>query len=68
MDCDKIAEIYLRSCGKQDDKGFIFYTWTEYYLQKIKNTNNDKVCLESMKLFDIVCKGKEDKINFYNKN
>ena len=68
MDCDKIAEIYLRSCGKQDDKGFIFYTWTEYYLQKIKNSNNDKVCLESMKLFDIVCKGKEDKINIYNKN
>ena len=68
MDCDKIGEIYLRSCGKQDDKGFIFYTWTEYYLQKIKNTNNDKVCLESMKLFDIVCKGKEDKINIYNKN
>lgn len=67
MDCDKIAEIYLRSCGKQDDKIFNF-TWTEYYLQKIKNTNNDKVCLESMKLFDIVCKGKEDKINIYNKN
>jgi hypothetical protein len=68
MDCDKIAEIYLRSCGKQDDKGFVFYTWTEYYLQKIKKSNNDKVCLESMKLFDIVCKGKEDKINIYNKN
>ena len=68
MDCDKIGEIYLRSCGKQDDKGFIFYTWTEYYLQKIKNSNNDKICLESMKLFDIVCKGKEDKINIYNKN
>lgn len=68
MDCDKIAEIYLRSCGKQDDKGFIFYTWTELFLQKIKNSNNDNVCLESMKLFDVVCKGKEDKINIYNKN
>ena len=62
MDCDKISEIYFRSCGKQDDKGFIFYTWTEYYLQKIKNSNNDKVCLKSMMLFDAACQGKEDKI------
>jgi hypothetical protein len=62
MDCDKIAEIYLRSCGKHDDKGFIFYTWTEQYLRKISNSNNDKVCLKSMMLFDISCQGKEGKI------
>ena len=62
MDCDKIAEIYLRSCGKQYDTGFIFYTWTELFLQKLKNSNNDKICLEAMKLFDTSCPGKEDKI------
>ena len=68
MDCDKIAEIYLRSCRAHDDKGFIFYTWTELFLQKLKNSNNDKVCLKSMMLFDAACQGKEDKININNKN
>ncbi len=67
MDCDKIAEIYLRSC-RAHSTGFYIETWTEQYLRKISNSNNDKVCLESMKLFDIACQGKEDKININNKN
>ena len=39
MDCDKIAEIYLRSC-KAHSTGFYIETWTEQYLRKIANSNN----------------------------
>jgi hypothetical protein len=52
MDCNKLAEIYLRSCGKQDEKDFFIYT---YYLRRINVTNNDNVCLKSMKLFTESC-------------
>ena len=55
MDCNKLAEIYLRTCNKQDDKGFIIETWTEKYLRKINVANNDNVCLKSMKLFTENC-------------
>ena len=61
MDCDKIAEIYLRSCYAHST-GFYNETWTEQYLRKISNSNNDKICLKSMKLFNTTCPGKEDKI------
>lgn len=54
MDCDKIAEIYLRSCG-ENIKGFYIETWTEQYLRKLTTTNKDRNCLESMKLFTESC-------------
>ena len=63
MDCQKIVEIYLRSCGKQDEKDFFIYTWTEHYLRRINVTNNDNVCLKSMELFAGSCKN--DNISNY---
>ena len=61
MDCDKIAKIYLRSCYAEKS-GFYIETFTEQYLREIANSNNNKVCLEAMKLFDTACQGKEDKL------
>lgn len=55
MDCRKIAEIYLRSCDKQDVKDLFIYTWTEHYLRRINVSNNDNVCLKSMELFAESC-------------
>ena len=64
MDCDKIAKIYLRSCYAEKSDFFI-ETWTEKYLREIVNSNNKKVCLEAMKLFDTACQDEKEKINIY---